>query len=88
MIRTDTVVGAYFRAAQARKGPHQAMVATAHTIARIVYHLLKYGERYAEERAAVYEHQRQERDMRQLSQRAAKLGYTRTPIGQTPESNA
>ena len=77
--RTDTMVGAYFRAIRARKGPQQAIVATAHKLARIVYHLLKYGDAYVEERAAVYEQQRHERNLRQLSQRAAKLGYTLTP---------
>jgi hypothetical protein len=42
--RSDTAVGAYYRAMRARKGPQQANVATAHKLARIVYHLLKYGE--------------------------------------------
>jgi len=39
--RTDTQVGAYYRAMRARKGPQQAIVATAHKLARTVYHLLK-----------------------------------------------
>ncbi len=42
--RSDSAVRAYYRAMRARKGPEQATVATAHKIARIVYHLLKYGE--------------------------------------------
>lgn len=58
-------------------------MATAHKIARIVDHLLKYGDPYREEAAAVYEHQRRERDLRQLSRRAAKLGHTLTPTVQT-----
>ena len=39
--RSDSAIGAYYRAMRARKGPQQATVATAHKIARIVYHLLK-----------------------------------------------
>jgi transposase len=42
--RSETAVGAYYRSMRARKGPQQAIVATVHKIARIVYHLLKTGE--------------------------------------------
>src|SRR5215207_510480 len=78
--RSDSAIGAYYRAMRARKGPQQANVATAHKIARIVYHLLKYGEAYEAESAAAYEQQRQERELRQLTRRAAKLGYTLAPV--------
>jgi hypothetical protein len=61
---------------RARKGPQQANVATAHKIARIVYHLLKTGEAYVEQSAGEYEEQRRERELRRLAQRASKLGYT------------
>lgn len=47
VARSETAVGAYYRSMRARKGPQQAIVATAHKIARIVYHLLKTGEAYA-----------------------------------------
>jgi transposase len=78
--RSDSAVGAYYRAMRARKGPQQATVATAHKIARIVYHLLKYGEAYEAESADAYEQKRQERELRQLTRRAAKLGYTLAPV--------
>jgi transposase len=78
--RSDSALGAYYRAMRARKGPQQATVATAHKIARIVYHLLKYGEAYEGDSAEAYEQQRQERELRQLSRRAQKLGYTLTPV--------
>jgi len=77
--RSDSALGAYYRAMRARKGPQQATVATAHKIARIVYHLLKYGEAYEAESAEVYEQKRQERELHQLEHRAKKLGYTITP---------
>jgi len=80
VARSETAVGAYFRAMRARKGPQQAIVATAHKIARIVYHLLKYGEAYEEQSAEAYEEQRRERELRQLNRRASKLGMTLTPI--------
>jgi transposase len=74
--RSDTAVGAYYRSMRARKGPQQAIVATAHKIARIVYHLLKTGEAYVEQSAKEYEEQRRERELRQLARRASKLGLT------------
>jgi transposase len=87
VARSDSALGAYYRAMRARKGPQQATVATAHKIARIVYHLLKYGEAYEAESAEAYEQKRQERELRQLSRRAQKLGYTLTPVSPNqPES--
>ncbi len=77
--RSDSALGAYYRSMRARKGPEQATVATAHKIARIVYHLLRSGEAYEAESADAYEQKRQEREVRQLSRRAQKLGYTLTP---------
>jgi hypothetical protein len=78
--RSDSAVGAYYRSMRARKGPEQANVATAHKIARIVYHLLKYGEAYEAESAAAYQQQRQDRELKVLTRRAAKLGYTLTAV--------
>ena len=73
---------------RARLGPKQAIVATAHKIARIVYHLLKTGEPYREESDAEYERKRQERELKHLARRAHKLGYTLTAVPTTaPESS-
>jgi hypothetical protein len=84
VARSDSAIGAYYRAMRARKGPQQAIVATAHKIARIVYHLLKHGEAYDSESADSYERKRQERELRALTKRAKKLGYTLAPAGETP----
>ena len=82
VTRSDSALGAYYRAMRARKGPMQATTATAHKIARIVYHLLRYGEAYQEKSAEAYEQKRAERERRQLERRANKLGYTLTPTGE------
>lgn len=63
----------YLRGADDRK-PY-----TAHKIARTVYHLLKNGEAYVAQSAGEYEEQRRERELRQLTRRAQKLGYTLAP---------
>ena len=67
---------------RARKGPQQANVATAHKLARIVYHLLKYGEAYEAESAEDYDRKRQERELRAITRRANKLGYMLTQLGE------
>jgi transposase len=82
--RSNSAVGAYYRAMRARLGPRQAMVATAHKIARIVYHLLKTGEPYREEGATEYERKRCERELKHLTRRAQKLGYTLAPVPPPP----
>lgn len=82
--RTDTVLGAYYRSMRARKGPQQAIVATAHKLARTVYHLLKYGEAFEEERAEEYERKRREQEVHRLARRAQKLGYTLTQLAPSP----
>jgi transposase len=88
VAQSDSSFGAYYRAMRARLGPKQAIVATAHKIARTVYHLLKTGEPYREESAAEYDRKRRERELKHLARRAQKLGYTLTAVPATaPESH-
>ncbi len=74
VARSDSAFGAYYRAMRARLGPHQATVATAHKIARVVYHLLKTGEPFQAQSSAEYDGQRRERELKQLQRRAQNLG--------------
>jgi hypothetical protein len=84
VARSDSAFGAYFRAMRARLGPQQAIVATAHKIARVVYHLLRHHEACTAESAAAYTHQRRERELKHVTRRASKLGYTLTPVSASP----
>jgi transposase len=87
VAQSHSSLGGYYRAMRARLGPKQAIVATAHKIARIVYHLLKTGEPYQEESGEEYERKRQERELKHLARRAQKLGYTLRAVPATvPES--
>jgi transposase len=61
---------------RARQGPKAAIVATAHTIARIVYHLLTHRTPFRELSVEDYAQRARERDLAHLRQRAAKLGLT------------
>ena len=69
---------------RARLGPHQATVATAHKIARVVYHLLKHRVAFKAETADEYEGKRRERELQRLTSRAQKLGYTLMPTTTDP----
>jgi len=75
VIRSDSLFGAFYRRQKARLGAEQALVATAHKIARTIYHMLKNREAYVEGGAATYEKQQQDRELAYLKKKAAKLGF-------------
>jgi transposase len=77
--RSHSALGAYYRRMHAKFGPARAVVATAHKLARIIYHMLKDRKPYQAITSGEYERRQQERDLRQLQRRAAKLGYTLAP---------
>jgi transposase len=81
VARSYSAFGAYFRLMRARLGPEQATVATAHKIARVVYHLLTHREAFQGKSAMEYEWERRERELKHLNRRAKTLGYTLIPVG-------
>jgi transposase len=78
VIRSQSAFGAFYRRKRAQLGPMQAQVATAHKIARTVYHLLKYKTAYHDVGAKAYEQQAKDRQLAHLRKTAAKLGYALT----------
>jgi hypothetical protein len=60
----------------ARLGPKAAIVATAHKIARLVYHLLTHRTPFRDLSAEEYEQRARERDLANLRKRAAGLDLT------------
>ena len=74
VARSDSGSGAFYRRIRAKRGAPKAIVATAHRIARIVYHMLKYREAYVDPGATHYEEQHRQRAIRNLKRKAAKLG--------------
>lgn len=46
LTRSDSEFGAFYRRLKGRVGPTQALVATAHKLARVVYHMLSNREEY------------------------------------------
>jgi transposase len=77
--RTDTAVGAFYRRLRARIGHRQALTATAHKIARIVYQMLKHHQPYQALARQEYEQQQRERELKALQRKAAKLGLSLVP---------
>lgn len=66
--------GAFFRRLRARLGPAQAIVATAHKIARAFYHMLKHRVPFRDLSAEEYEQRARERELANLRKKAARLG--------------
>jgi transposase len=78
--RSESALGAFFRRKRAQIGSPKAIVATAHKIARIVYHMLKYGAEYQDPGAEYYEQQYRERTIKSLQRKAKKLGLDLVPL--------
>jgi transposase len=74
--RSHNSLGAFYRRMRARLGPKAAIVATAHKLARIVYHLLRHRLPFRDLSAADYEQRAREREIASLRNKAAKLGLT------------
>src|SRR6267378_738467 len=77
---SKTALGAFYRRIKARKGPAQAVTATAHKIAIIFYSMLKYGTEYVEAGQAAYEEKYQARRLKAIKNQALKLGYQLHPV--------
>jgi transposase len=73
---SHSAMGDYFRHMRARLGPAAAITATAHKLARIVYHMLKQHQPYNPLTPEAYTEQVRQRDVKNLKRRAAKLGLT------------
>jgi transposase len=80
LARSQSALGAFYRRIRATQGGPQAVIATAHKLARIVYFMLKRREPYQDPGADYYDQQYQARVLRHLTHRAAKLGFKLEPL--------
>jgi transposase len=76
LSRQKNGLGVYYRRQRARLGPQKAIVATAHKLARIFYHVLKERTPFNPLSDEAYEKQVRERELANLKKKAAKLGFT------------
>jgi transposase len=84
VTRADCAFGAFYRRKKSQIGPAQAIVATAHMIARTVYFMLKNQVQYIHVSAKSFDKRFHEQQIRYLHRKAAKLGFRLTPIGASP----
>jgi transposase len=71
---SQSALGAYFRRMCARMDKPKAVTAAAHKLARLIYTMLTKGEQYTDQGQDYYEERYRERVLRQLTQRAEKMG--------------
>lgn len=79
LMRSRTYLGAQYRRLGTKLGAAKAITAMAHRLARLVYRMLKYGQRYVDKGAEYYEQRYRLQQIQLLSKKAAKLGLQITP---------
>ena len=77
--RDHSVIGAAHRRRLARMDTAKAIKATAHQLARLVYHMLTRGEEYVARDIAAWEEERRDRMIANLQRQAKRLELTLVP---------
>jgi transposase len=72
--RSQSALGAHFRRMKAKLGAAQAITATAHKLARLIYRLIQHGETYVREGLEHYENKNRQRKLKALKKMAESLG--------------
>jgi transposase len=80
----DSACGAFYRRMRSKLGPKQAIVATAHKIARAFYHILKHRTPFHDLGGEEYERRARQREIKNLQKRATRLGFSLVETTTTP----
>lgn len=79
-------MGALYRRIRARRGHQRAIMAVAHQLLTVIFHMLRDGRPYQEPGSGYYDQQRKPEITRRLVERLEKLGYQVTlEVPLTPE---
>lgn len=73
--RSQSALGAFYRRMKGRIGAAEAITATAHKLARIIYRLIKHGEAYVRQGMEDYERKFRERKLYALRKAAIAMGF-------------
>jgi transposase len=73
--RSQSALGGFYRRMKGRLGAAEAITATAHKLARIIYRLIKHGEAYVRLGMEDYEKKFQERKLHALRKTATGMGF-------------
>lgn len=82
----NSALGHYYRRMRTRLGAPKAITATAHKLARIVYHLLTTRQPYDETVFAQHEQRHRQRQLQHLHRQALTLGYELVPKNQAAQA--
>jgi transposase len=82
LSRSDCRLGHSYRRMRAKLGAPKAITATAHRLARIIYHLLTTGQAFDETVFAQQEIENKQRVENRLPHQASKLRFQLTEIHQ------
>ena len=74
-MRSKSYLGAYLRRQRGRLGAPNAITATAHKLARILYTVMRYGVAYQKRSEEEFTSEHRERQEKNLHRRAKELGY-------------
>jgi transposase len=80
LSHSNSALGAYYRRMRARLGGPQAVTATAHKLARIIYAMLKNQTEYMAPSEHEYEQQARQRALKRLKRKAKTLGFQIVPV--------
>jgi transposase len=79
LSRSQSALGAFYRRIRAKHGGPKAITATAHKLARIFYHMLKYRQAYRDPGQDYYEQKYRDRVITNLTRKANDLGFVLVP---------
>ena len=84
--KKGSYLGAFYRRIRARRGHQKAIMALAHRMLTVIYHMLRDNQPYREPGASFYEDKRKPEITRRMVKRLERLGYQVTlEIRLTPD---
>ena len=81
---SHSALGAFLRRKKSQLGKPQAITATAHKLARIIYSMLRHGTEYAAKSQDYYETEHRKRVLKNLKRNAKRLGFSLQQIDGAP----
>jgi len=88
LYRSRSALGAFYRRIKARIGAAEAVTATAHKLARLLYTMLRYRKEFVDIGEDGYLQMFKERIIRNMKRKALDCGYKLVPIADLPNPPA
>ncbi len=79
LSHSNSALGGFYRRMRAKLGKPEAVTATAHKLARIIYAMLKNQTEYIDPGEGYYEQQARQRAIKNLKRRTHRLGFQLLP---------